>query len=85
MGLRVIAGWVPISTWWSVMFLGMTPREAHTVGESVAVAWSGAAIAADGTPVNWSDINIDDLDQDGPIREAGAYFNRAIFQAQLEK
>ncbi|GAA3427635.1 nuclear transport factor 2 family protein [Streptosporangium sandarakinum] len=64
-------------------FLGLTAREVHIVGGSVAVAWSGAAIAANGTAVNWSGINIYDLDQDGLIREAKAYFNRSIFQAQL--
>ncbi|WP_039797545.1 nuclear transport factor 2 family protein [Nocardia araoensis] len=65
-------------------FLGLTPREAHTVGDSVAVSWTGAAVTRTGTPVNWSGINIYDLDEDGLIREARAYFNRAIFQAQLD-
>ncbi|MFJ4654591.1 nuclear transport factor 2 family protein [Nocardia sp. NPDC088792] len=64
-------------------FLGLTPREAHVVGNSVAVSWSGAAVTTTGTPVNWSGINVYDLDEDGLIAEARAYFNRAIFQAQL--
>ncbi|AHH16658.1 SnoaL-like domain-containing protein [Nocardia nova SH22a] len=65
-------------------FLGLTPREAHIVGNSVAVSWSGAAVAKTGTPVNWSGINVYDLDEDGLIREARAYFNRADFRAQLD-
>ncbi|MFE7194316.1 nuclear transport factor 2 family protein [Kitasatospora sp. NPDC057541] len=64
-------------------FLGLTPREAHTVGRSVAVAWSGAAVARDGRPVNWSGINVYELDDEGLIREARAYFNSAVFRAQL--
>ncbi|NEW53428.1 nuclear transport factor 2 family protein [Nocardia cyriacigeorgica] len=67
------------------LFLGLTPREAHTVGNSVAVCWSGAAVTTTGTPVNWSGINVYDLDDDGLIHEARAYFNRAIFQAQLDR
>ncbi|MEV6769337.1 nuclear transport factor 2 family protein [Nocardia sp. NPDC051030] len=66
-------------------FLGLTPREVHTVGNAVAVSWSGAAVTTTGTPVNWSGINVYDLDEDGLIREARAYFNRAIFQAQLDR
>lgn len=65
-------------------FLGLTPREAHTVGNAVAVSWTGAAVTATGTPVNWSGINVYDLDDKGLIREARAYFNRAIFAAQLD-
>ncbi|GAB2532751.1 nuclear transport factor 2 family protein [Nocardia heshunensis] len=66
-------------------FLGLTPREAHTVGNAVAVSWTGAAVTDTGNPVNWSGINIYDLDDNGLIREARAYFNRAIFQAQLDR
>ncbi len=66
-------------------FLGLTPHEAHTAGNAVAVSWTGAAVTLAGTPVNWSGINIYDLDEDGQIREARAYFNRAIFQAQLDR
>ncbi|MCP2342798.1 nuclear transport factor 2 family protein [Actinomadura rupiterrae] len=64
-------------------FLGLTPLEAHTVGTSVAVSWRGAAVSLSGAPVNWSGINIYELDEDGLIREARAYFNPRIFQAQL--
>ncbi|MGW4247889.1 nuclear transport factor 2 family protein [Nocardia sp. NPDC004722] len=64
-------------------FLGLTPREAHTVGSSVAVSWSGAAVSVSGLPVNWSGINVYELDADGLIAEAKAYFNHAIFRAQL--
>ncbi|MEU6585598.1 nuclear transport factor 2 family protein [Nocardia sp. NPDC046763] len=66
-------------------FLGLTPREAHTVGNSVAVSWTGAAVTDTGTPVNWSGINVYDLDENRLIREARAYFNRAIFAAQLDR
>ncbi|MEV4252831.1 nuclear transport factor 2 family protein [Spirillospora sp. NPDC049652] len=64
-------------------FLGLTPIEAHTVGDHVAVSWRGAAVALDGSPVNWSGINIYELDETGLIRDAKAYFNSAVFQAQL--
>ncbi|MFI6920476.1 nuclear transport factor 2 family protein [Nonomuraea spiralis] len=64
-------------------FLGLTPLQAHTVGNQVAVSWRGAAVALDGTPVNWSGINVYELDDTGLIKEAKAYFNSAIFQAQL--
>ncbi|MFD7448319.1 nuclear transport factor 2 family protein [Kitasatospora sp. NPDC059827] len=64
-------------------FLGLTPLEAHTVGHHVAVSWRGAAVALDGKPVNWSGINVYELDDTGLIREARAYFNSAVFQAQL--
>ncbi|GIG65552.1 nuclear transport factor 2 family protein [Phytomonospora endophytica] len=64
-------------------FLGLTPREAHTVGDSVAVSWTGAAVSRAGAPVNWSGINVYELGEDGLIREARAYFNRDVFQAQL--
>ncbi|MFC4913195.1 nuclear transport factor 2 family protein [Actinomadura gamaensis] len=64
-------------------FLGLTPVEAHTVGNSVAVSWRGAAVSKDGRPVNWSGINIYDLNADGLIKEARAYFNHAVFAAQL--
>ncbi|OPC79198.1 hypothetical protein B4N89_34585 [Embleya scabrispora] len=67
-------------------FLGLTPTQAHTVGNHVAVTWYGAAVTSDGKPVNWSGINIYDLDDTtGLIREAKAYFNPAIFQAQLTR
>lgn len=65
-------------------FFGLTPTEAHTVGDSVAVAWYGAAITHDRRPVNWSGINVFELDDAGLIREAKAYFNRAVFQAQVD-
>ncbi|MFJ7905946.1 nuclear transport factor 2 family protein [Kitasatospora sp. NPDC096204] len=64
-------------------FLGLTPLEAHTVGNHVAVSWRGAAVALDGRPVNWSGINVYELDDTGLIREARAYFNSAVFRAQL--
>jgi len=64
-------------------FLGLTPHTAHTVGPYTAVSWTGAAVAADGRPVNWSGINVYELDDTGLIREAKAYFNPAVFQAQL--
>ncbi|MFI6156035.1 nuclear transport factor 2 family protein [Kitasatospora sp. NPDC051170] len=65
-------------------FLGLTPVEAHTVGHHVAVSWRGAAVALDGRPVNWSGINLYELDEEtGLIREARAYFNSAVFRAQL--
>ncbi|MBV6700182.1 nuclear transport factor 2 family protein [Kitasatospora aureofaciens] len=64
-------------------FLGLTPIEAHTVGRQVAVSWRGAAVTLGGTPVNWSGINIYELDEAGLIQEVKAYFNRAIFEAQL--
>lgn len=64
-------------------FLGLTPHEAHTVGNQVAVAWRGAAVSQDGKPVNWSGINIYELDETGLIKDAKAYFNSAVFQAQL--
>lgn len=64
-------------------FLGLTPTEAHTVGDSVAVSWRGAAVSLDGKPVNWSGINIYEIGETGLIREAKAYFNRSVFEAQL--
>ncbi|WP_406503138.1 nuclear transport factor 2 family protein [Streptomyces sp. NBC_00212] len=64
-------------------FLGLTPLEAHTVGNRVAVSWSGAAVALDGKPVNWSGINVYELGEDGLIQDAKAYFNHAAFEAQL--
>lgn len=57
--------------------------EAHTVGRHVAVSWHGAAVTSEGRPVKRSGINIQELDDDGLIRGAKAYFNRAAFQAQL--
>lgn len=65
-------------------FLGLTPREAHTAGRSAAVAWGGAAVTAQDIPVNRSGINIYDLDEDGLIQQARAYFNQTVFQAQLQ-
>lgn len=65
-------------------FLGLTPTEAHTVGNAVAVSWRGSAVSKNGRPVNWSGINIYELNDEGLIQEAKAYFNRAIFQAQLD-
>ncbi|MGC0318138.1 nuclear transport factor 2 family protein [Kitasatospora acidiphila] len=64
-------------------FLGLTPLTAHNVGRHTAVSWRGAAVAKDGSPVNWSGINIYELNDDGLIRELKAYFNPAVFQAQL--
>ncbi|MFI6684268.1 nuclear transport factor 2 family protein [Streptomyces sp. NPDC050485] len=64
-------------------FLGLTPLEAYTIGNQVAVSWRGAAVALDGKPVNWSGINIYELNEDGLIQDAKAYFNHAAFQAQL--
>ncbi|MFE7619951.1 nuclear transport factor 2 family protein [Streptomyces sp. NPDC057496] len=64
-------------------FLGLTPVEAHTVGSSVAVSWRGSAVSKDGRPVNWSGINVYELGEGGLIHEAKAYFDQAIFQAQL--
>ncbi|MFJ9180564.1 nuclear transport factor 2 family protein [Streptomyces sp. NPDC102360] len=57
-------------------FLGLTPTQAHTVGRRVAVA-------RDGRPANWSGINIYELNDDGRIQDAKAYFDPAVFQAQL--
>ncbi len=64
-------------------FLGLTPLEAHNVGEFTAVSWRGAAVSTDGKPVNWSGINVYQLNGDGLIQEAKAYFDHAIFAAQL--
>jgi steroid delta-isomerase len=65
-------------------FLGLTPIDAHTTNHHVAVTWRGAAVTKDGRPINWSGINTYELNGDGLIQEAKAYFNRAIFQAQLD-
>ncbi|MFE3852046.1 hypothetical protein ACFXPN_12955 [Streptomyces griseorubiginosus] len=62
--------------------LGLIPTEAHTAGDSVAVAWHGAAITRDRRPVDWSGISVFELDDSGRIREARAYFDRAAFQAR---
>ncbi|MFI6444181.1 nuclear transport factor 2 family protein [Kitasatospora sp. NPDC050543] len=64
-------------------FLGLTPLEAHTVGQFVAVSWHGSAVSTTGRPVNWSGINVYELDSEGLIHEAKAFFNHAIFAAQL--
>lgn len=64
-------------------FLGLTPMEAHTVGNSVAVSWRGGAVTLTGNPVNWAGINIYELDRHGLIQQATAYFDQAIFHAQL--
>ncbi|MEU3499434.1 nuclear transport factor 2 family protein [Streptomyces hundungensis] len=64
-------------------FLGLTPLEAHTVGNFVAVSWRGAAVSLDGKPTNWSGINVYEIDENGLIAEAKAYFNSAVFAAQL--
>ncbi|MBO2448496.1 nuclear transport factor 2 family protein [Actinomadura barringtoniae] len=65
-------------------FLGLTPFEAHTTGTHVAVTWRGSAVTKTGRPINWSGINTYELDSEGLIQEAKAYFNQAIFQAQLD-
>ncbi|MFJ1896761.1 nuclear transport factor 2 family protein [Streptomyces sp. NPDC088115] len=65
-------------------FLGITPVEAHTVAGSVAVSWRAAAVTKSNRPVNWSGINIYDLDGHGLIKVARAYFSQAVFQAQLD-
>jgi steroid Delta-isomerase len=64
-------------------FLGLTPLQAHTVAGHVAVSWRGAAVSLEGRPVNWSGINVYTLDGEGLIREAKAYFDPAVFAAQL--
>ncbi|WP_059007727.1 nuclear transport factor 2 family protein [Streptomyces specialis] len=64
-------------------FLGLTPLQAHTAGNAVAVAWHGSALTTAGRPVNWSGINVFDLDDDGLIAEARAYFDQAVLRAQL--
>ena len=64
-------------------FLGITPVEAYTVGDLVAVSWRGAAVHTSGKPVNWSGINVYQLNDKGLIKEAWAYFSLAAFQAQL--
>jgi steroid delta-isomerase len=64
-------------------FLGLTPLAAYTVGGSVAVSWRGAAVTRAGRPVNWAGINVCELGDDGLIQEARAYFDLAVFQAQL--
>ncbi|MFI6444177.1 nuclear transport factor 2 family protein [Kitasatospora sp. NPDC050543] len=65
-------------------FIGITPIEAHTVGDLVAVSWRAAAVTRSNRPVNWSGINIYQLDSHGLIREAKAYFNQSVLQAQLD-
>ncbi|MFI1707620.1 nuclear transport factor 2 family protein [Streptomyces griseoruber] len=72
--VSVITGFSPL--------LGLIPTEAHTAGDSVAVAWHGAAITRDRKPVDWSGISVFELDDTGRIREARAYFDRAAFQAR---
>ncbi|MGW6463641.1 nuclear transport factor 2 family protein [Streptomyces rubiginosohelvolus] len=62
---------------------GLTPLDAYTVGGRVAASWRGSAVALDGATVNWSGINVYELDADGLIKQATAYFDRAVFQAQL--
>ncbi|WP_330238557.1 nuclear transport factor 2 family protein [Streptomyces sp. NBC_00525] len=64
-------------------FLGITPREAHMTADHVAVSWHAAAVTRGDRPVNWSGINIFHLDPDGLIDACSAYFDLAVFQAQL--
>ena len=65
-------------------FHGLMPTEAHSAGSSVAVAWRGTAVTETGGTVEWSGINVFELDGTGLIREARAYFDRAAFLAQLD-
>lgn len=65
-------------------FLGITPQEAHVTGDFVAVSWHAAAVTLGNRPVNWSGINIFHLAADGLVDECSAYFNYAVFQAQLD-
>ncbi|MFE9405162.1 nuclear transport factor 2 family protein [Streptomyces sp. NPDC006530] len=65
-------------------FLGITPNEAHMTADFVAVSWRGAAVTLKNRPVNWSGINIFQLDDKGLIKEAWAYFNYAAFKVQLD-
>ncbi|MDQ4504036.1 nuclear transport factor 2 family protein [Sinomonas sp. ASV322] len=64
-------------------FYGLTPLTAHTVAGRTAVGWTGAVVAANGNPINWSGITIFTLDEDGLIADAAAYFNHDVFVAQL--
>ncbi|MGK5532810.1 nuclear transport factor 2 family protein [Streptomyces sp. URMC 129] len=64
-------------------FLGLTPLQAHTAGNAVAVSWHGSALTPTGRPVNWSGINVFELDDQGLIKEARAYFDQAVLRAQL--
>ncbi|WP_326600603.1 nuclear transport factor 2 family protein [Streptomyces sp. NBC_01803] len=64
-------------------FLGLTPLQAHTAGDAVAVAWHGSALTTAGRPVSWSGINVFELDGQGLISEARAYFDQAVLRAQL--
>ncbi|MFJ9607458.1 nuclear transport factor 2 family protein [Kitasatospora sp. NPDC101176] len=65
-------------------FLGITPLEAHATADFVAVTWRGAAVTLSNRPVNWSGINVFQLDSAGLIKECRAYFEYAVFQAQLD-
>ncbi|AYG79783.1 hypothetical protein DWB77_01901 [Streptomyces hundungensis] len=65
-------------------FLGITPDEAHMSADFVAVSWRGAAVTLKNRPVNWSGINVFQLDDKGLIKEAWAYFNYAAFKVQLD-
>ncbi|MFJ8436012.1 nuclear transport factor 2 family protein [Kitasatospora sp. NPDC094019] len=65
-------------------FLGITPLEAHAAADFVAVSWRGAAVTLSDRPVNWSGINVFRLDSQGLIKECSAYFEYAVFRAQLD-
>lgn len=64
-------------------FGGLQPTEAHTVGNNVAVSWTGAALSTSGNPVNWSGISVFELDESGAIATATVFFNQSVFVAQL--
>ncbi|MFE4974899.1 nuclear transport factor 2 family protein [Kitasatospora sp. NPDC056651] len=65
-------------------FLGITPLDAHATADFVAVSWRGAAVTLSNRPVNWSGINVFQLDSAGLIKECSAYFEYSVFQAQLD-
>lgn len=65
-------------------FNGLQPTVAYATGGSVAVSWIGAVVHREtGNTVNWAGITVFDLNADGSIHTASAYFNHDVFSAQL--
>lgn len=63
-------------------FDGLTPFEAHTGGNQVAVAWRPAAVTATGAALVWFGINVFHIDIEGMISEMHAYVDPAVFSAR---
>ncbi|HEX6386614.1 MAG TPA: nuclear transport factor 2 family protein [Anaerolineae bacterium] len=62
----------------------MTPDQAFTAGDRVAVSWTAKGRAKSGKTANFAGVNVFTLDEDGLIRQLDGYWDFKEMAAQIQ-